>query len=59
MVDKGPFLNLRMIGRELFPRLVIMISEPIGTEQDLQEEGRTSSIKTDQELLLEIGLFPQ
>ena len=57
MVGKGPFP--RMVGRELSPSLDTMISEPIGTEQNPQAEERTSSIKTDQELHLEIGLFPQ
>ena len=57
MVGKGPFP--RMVGRELSPNLATMISEPIGTEQNPQAEDRTSSIKTDQGLHLEIGLFPQ
>ena len=59
MVGKGPSPNLRMAGRGLSPSLATMISEPIGTEQDPQAEDRTSSIKKDQGLHLEIGLFPQ
>ena len=59
MADKGPFLNLGMVGREPFPSLVTMISEPIGIEQDLQQEDRISSIKIDQGLQQEVGHFLQ
>ena len=59
MVGKGPIPNPRTADRELSPSLEIMISEPIGIEQDPQAEGLTSSIKTDQGLHLEVGLFPQ
>ena len=59
MVGKGPNPNPRMADRELFPSQGILISEPIGIEQDLQVEGLISSIKTDQGLHLEVGLFPQ
>ena len=59
MVGKGPIPNPRMVDRELFPSQGILISETIEIEQDLQVEGLISSIKTDQGLHLEIGLFPQ
>ena len=59
MADKDYCLKLKMIKREPFPSLVIMILEPRGIEEDLQEGDRNSNIKIDLELRQEVGLFLQ
>ena len=59
MTDKDHCPRFEMVDQEPFPSLVIMILEPIGIEEDLQEGDRNSSIKIDQELHQEVGLFLQ
>ena len=59
MADKDHCLKRKMIDREAFPSLDIIILESTGIEEDLQEGDRNSSIKIDQELRQEVGLFLQ
>ena len=59
MADVDLCLKLEMIDRETFPSLVVIILKSTGIEEDLREEDRNSSTKTDQELRQEVGLFLQ
>ena len=59
MVDQVHYLKVGMVDREPFPSLGIMILELIEIGQNLQQEDRINSIKVDQELQQEVGLFPQ
>ena len=59
MTDKDHCPKFERVDQEPFPSQVIMILEPIGIEEDLQEGDRNSSIKIDLGIRQEVDLFLQ
>ena len=59
MADRDLCLKLEMIDKGIFPSQVIITSEPTGKEVGLPEEDKNNSIRIEEELLEEVGLFRQ